>query len=41
MENEKARFAGLAGKTATAIINKTEFEKFSYFSSETSRTRAD
>jgi len=31
MENEKARFAGLAGKTATAIINKTEFEKFSFF----------
>lgn len=30
MENEKARFAGLAGKTATAIINKTEFEKFSF-----------
>ncbi|MXI85966.1 restriction endonuclease subunit S [Sphaerochaeta halotolerans] len=31
MENEKTRFARLAGQTATAIINKTEFEKFSLF----------
>lgn len=28
MEKESARFASLAGQTATAIINKTEFEKF-------------
>jgi type I restriction enzyme S subunit len=28
MEKEKVRFAGMAGQTATAIINKTEFEKF-------------
>ena len=28
MENEKSRFLGIAGKTATPIINKTEFEKF-------------
>lgn len=28
MEKEKTRFEGLAGQTATAIINKTEFEKF-------------
>ena len=31
MENEMPRFAGLAGQTATAIINKTEFEKFTLF----------
>jgi len=31
MENEKTRFARLAGQTATAIINKTEFEKFPLF----------
>lgn len=29
MEKCKERFAGTAGQTATAIINKTEFEKFS------------
>lgn len=28
MEKESGRFASLAGQTATAIINKTEFEKF-------------
>ncbi len=28
MEQNISRFAGLAGQTATAIINKTEFEKF-------------